>query len=672
MWMLRWQFSFLLGLLCTPVSAAQREAERVEFVNPRFADFPLDHEQELAFLHTPELQAQLVDRTLGRPQKCPLRSELRQWHIYERLHLIAVALRHGKCYEQNKEQIDAMQKAVGGGAPPVAGPAPAPAPAPAPTIPAVVTPTAPVFSVGYHNQVFNTINSITANSDCLLNVKDRGLLPVLADVMTSAGLMAALTPTPNGLVLGMGGLTIGSSLKVLIRLFQLPFNWQKTSDRKQFLDLNCSFFDVRRDIEAAELFDIKDEHLAEHIREVSRQSERVAGRLSEIKARYLAFTNAVSKAKSAFLRLHLGRDPWAIEQELTRVLTAVRTPNAAVKGAGGEVLSDDIAWLNEAMMVFPVLERYLLQLPQLPVYGDFLLEFLRRFRWMEMEDFLRMESGLFRRLYREPLEFYLAKFLGDLRQVVEQELASFWQLPSSDDPTKTNRQYYQERDAHFSGVLAKFADTLTRLATRLEILKAKNPKERFSRDDEGAHAGFDIINEYFGVQKRLFGSLGYKFLHYFTQELSVELASFHSFYKEVRPRVFAPQLSPNELAWACRNVSQLRIIWERAHTAAEVSNDFIETNRGIFHGNYARLRLWLKFIPAGSSYPHLLARQAKSVEFAQEVLAGRETVCTEKVAPLHWGSKHNLGKLMLDLVASDEERAEVEVFWQEKNCAKYL
>jgi hypothetical protein len=511
-----------------------------------------------------------------------------------------------------------------------------------------------VLTMSYHNQLFNTLNVVTNNNDCLLNIKERGLLPVVADVLTNAGLMAAIMPTPNGLLLGVAGLTFGSSLKVLHKLFKAPFSWGKTGDRKQFLDLNCTFFDVRRDIEAAELFDLKDEHLEEHVAEIKSQLEAVRQRLAGIKKRALGFEQEVHEKKRQFLMLRLGQDALSLLEVLEAFLKTA--PQLA-----------ELAWLHQAMETFPPVKTYISAMKQRPAYGNYLLDQLQPFTWPKLETHVRSDSSLFAKVYRAPLEFYLGKLAEDLGQSIERELEVFWSLPAGGGSTKSNRHVYEHMQEVFATVMGKLSETLARLEARIKILEAKNPKRTFAPYDEGAHAAYDIIDEYLYIQRKLFGSLGFKFTHYFTKELEKQLASFSHFYEQVKAHLRTPGLSSGELMWACRNANQLRIIWERAHTAAEVANDFFETNRGLFHTNYRTVR-WLLL----ASYPHRLYKLLRSSEYAKEVITKKRVFDPHEVEEFSWESRHNVGRLMVKLIASEPEREEVEAFWETNKCLTYL
>lgn len=104
------------------------------------------------------------------------------------------------------------------------------------------------------SQVLGSLNIITSNNACFYDIRARGALPVVADVVMSLSQLGLLIPSVTGTFVAAGGYMVGSGLKIVNELVKKKFNWNKPEERRAFLQLNCAFFDNRRIMEEMGLF----------------------------------------------------------------------------------------------------------------------------------------------------------------------------------------------------------------------------------------------------------------------------------------------------------------------------------------------------------------------------------------------------------------------------------
>jgi hypothetical protein len=64
-------------------------------------------------------------------------------------------------------------------------------------------------------------------------------------------------PNPIGITVAAGGAATATIMKILHNLYKPKFNWEKFEDRKQFIDLVCSFYNSRMELEDLQFFRIK-------------------------------------------------------------------------------------------------------------------------------------------------------------------------------------------------------------------------------------------------------------------------------------------------------------------------------------------------------------------------------------------------------------------------------
>ena len=239
-----------------------------------------DLEKELAFLQQGDFQQLLIDRQHKRPDKCPLKS-MAHSEIVKKLSSIAKSLKKGECFDKNKDTIKNIDETINmtnknlstlssyqnneqfGVAPVIMN---------SPELQKTnIEARQYQFAINpYYRQLLSSFSTLAQDDDCVNNIRERGLLPVLADVSMTMGQSFALLPTANGLMFSAGGMALGATLKIISGLIKSPYDWKDPQQRKQFQDLNCSFFDLRRDIEATELLDAPDEQLGENIKRLEK------------------------------------------------------------------------------------------------------------------------------------------------------------------------------------------------------------------------------------------------------------------------------------------------------------------------------------------------------------------------------------------------------------------
>lgn len=111
------------------------------------------------------------------------------------------------------------------------------------------------------NSILGSLNIITSNTACFYDLKSRGALPVISDVIMSISQLGLLIPDTTGIAVSAGGYLIGSGLKIINELINNRYNFKLPEDRRSFIQLNCAFFDNRRMIDEAGIFNPASEEI---------------------------------------------------------------------------------------------------------------------------------------------------------------------------------------------------------------------------------------------------------------------------------------------------------------------------------------------------------------------------------------------------------------------------
>lgn len=114
-------------------------------------------------------------------------------------------------------------------------------------------------------QILGSINLITSNNSCFYDIRARGLLPVLSDVIMSTSQFGLLFPTAAGQTVAAGGFIAGSGIKIINELIKKKFNFEKPDERRAFIQLNCAFFDNRRVMEESGIFNPETEQFRDEL-----------------------------------------------------------------------------------------------------------------------------------------------------------------------------------------------------------------------------------------------------------------------------------------------------------------------------------------------------------------------------------------------------------------------
>lgn len=620
-----------------------------------------------------KIKIHLVDRNLNRPAKCPLRSELKLWDLHKRMKSVSNALKYGECYNKNKDVIDGFESLLNERDAYVSKLQNGPQASSGAVSSQPGSSTTPSGSMD-QKQIFNVLTTVSQDEDCMMNVKKRGLLPVVADIATNVGLVASIMPTPNGFLIGASGVAVGSALKVINGLFQSPFNWKSAEDRKQFLDMNCSFFDLRRDIEAAEIADIQDIHIDEKISDIKSQQSRILKLINDNDAKRKAYLSKLEGMKHLWVKDTFGTAKLEFLAQLDSLMPTLEELSLLSSTSDVNKNVIRIEAVNLFMEKFPVMMELSDQIPDLPPYAEYLKELMKAYQWEKLGYFLDMDFAVFEKQYSHPLYFYFKKYRDDLAKQRDQKKSAWVSGQNKYTTSMTNDQVIKKTLTEYEAIDKRLKMITARLDTRVQTLNAKDRKLSFDTFDDGSHTTYDVLDEYQFIQSLIYGKLGFSFVNYFRKELYSEHKIFLKNYKKFRKTYKAHKrpVKPLEKVWACRDASQLRINWEKANSAAEVTWDFIGTNTGIFYTDVKKIRTFLYVIPVGPARQLLLYRYVRGAEYAKEVLDGKRAYRKKELEKFGSRHSHNLGELILDVRHSSEQRKELEDFWEKESCQVYM
>ena len=618
-------------------------------------------EEKTAILNSPEYRDVLINQIDIRPQKCPLRSDMKLLGILEQLETISVALKYGECYDKNREIIDEFETLLSDETQIYAS----------------------IFSdnqsTGQANssqqerqalvrrqQLFEVLKTVTGDDACLYNIRKRGLLPVVADVLTNIGRVSSLIPTMHSIYFSVGAISLGATLKIIASIFSSDFDWNDASERRQFLRLNCNFFDLRRELEAADVIQTHDKNIPQKIE----RSQQVRFELSDyfniLKIQKETAQNQIKDTKEAYLQSVLPSNTLEISKSIESLQLVVPAIDITSPEEKLIILQE---YTNQLTKLSSYIEEYYYD----PPYKDYLMSLLKTMTWDKLPENISAKNESLLQNTLEPINYYLNLYEQQLSNLIEEKNQKFLTSKNQEDEL-SNSEVIEQVEENYKKIFFEFLKTISFIDARIELLRAKDTKHNLDAFDEGAQNTYDILESYDFIKSVLIGKLGYSCLNYFREKLSRGLSDFDKSFHKFKEKYFKniPDDGIYKDLWPCRDANSLRVLWENVNSAGEVANDFIQTNTAIFQSDVRKVSTVLSILPVRISREKQLLQYVKTAECATSMLNGEIPISKKKLRKIQIIEDRNLGLLLLKRKEFESNRAKIEHFWNNRNCGSIL
>ena len=424
------------------------------------------------------------------------------------------------------------------------------------------------------SQVLGSLNIITSNTECFYDIRSRGTLPVVSDVVMSLSQLGLLIPSTTGTLVATGGYLAGSGMKIINELVKKKFNWNRPEERRAFLELNCAFFDNRRIMEEMGLFtpetksfrsklidQMRTERLTLIKLQKSQEAEIIKNQktlddelmsVDEVKE---AAVSPVLVRKLEELNLNLSSRP-ADHASKWKQLTIL-----------SEVATSSVEMLRELKLEGPqninaakvLLNNFEIILPDLVRDGK---------AWNVSIDEYEMK-------YRGPI----IAFAGQVASAVKNELVFLEAIASSKDKSLAERLSQQKIDLRESRAISWGASQrLFSIEARISSLENAETGSLFSKDDQGKSDAVEILDHYRKLQKSILGKEGKGYLKNSLERMDDVLFALN---KQIGQ--FDESETQRE---KCASAEKLRFVWAQYRYTAQESYDFVATNQDLSFSSY--------------------------------------------------------------------------------------
>ena len=645
---------------------------------------PTEDELDKILAH-PSLSDLMELKSYKRPSKCPIKN-LDSSDLFQKLHLISTTFKNGECLKNNTQVLNALSE--------MAEKANL-------TYKSMRDPTGSfddlsslsnitdlssetqvdtavgslqateenLSSTGYYSNAMGYLGKISEDPDCISNLKEKGALSTMGNVLTTMGQSSLLVPSPSGFLFSAAGIGLGTTFKVLASLFKSPFDWDKQKEREQFQELNCSFYDLRREVETARVFGVNEKVSVDRINEIKKQILILEAYKMKVILKQKSVNLEVLSRKKNFYNKKNMLDEYHLTTAIKLYLDKIE-PEAA-KEIG-----------NQALMV-RLTTDFSKSLPDLPEAKDLknyliLEKIFSGFNLDSVMDTHALDYKIFLRQYLRPLITYLKnnRALLDAELIPPtKEFLLITKEPGSPEPKepKSNKEMILKIDTAYISHLKKISDTILYFQNQVKILSNHLKTKELDAYDGGSHKHFDIIEEYLKIQEFIYESYGYPYTKHFRE---TAYHSYKKFKKKKRKLEVYKRTIPKrkELPWVCRTAQQAIVTWDYANDSIEVLWDFLETNKDLFYQDVKKIKFFMHILPVARTKEYKLYKSARSAEIAKHVLFRTSNPEYHRDELNKYGiwTKHNLGKLMLKIKESKEEKNKIVDFMKENKCTCHL
>lgn len=496
--------------------------------------------------------------------------------------------------------------------------------------------------------VISGLNNLFTKNTC--SIDNRSFFEKASEIVRDVTSFGSLVPGNNGLMIQGGGAATSALLLFLNELFKKSFNFKDRKYREIFIKLNCSFYDVRKEIELSGFMDIPTD---EHQQNSARAKELITSiekRLEANKNGFEKITNVIEEefqkelATNHSLIVELNKTLLNAKDITHRKLTAGELPLETQKLN----FIYDLGHLAQTLI-----SQYREFSPQGDLLDEFFLEDLHKFvPGNDLRgELVSMDIETFKSELQARLIFNIDRAINTLenrKNTIKENWMSNTRVGDRNISNLSN--YLNEQISNVQKELEAFKKTISQVDQKLDRILGNRD---FTSRDEGAENIVNILDEFNIVLHKIYGKIGYQFMDFSLSTSDKELRRFESKYRKFsRNHLGANDTikDPNSISqWerirACQDAKPFRRMYKYGSSLSEQAYDFIETNAELFYGDtfslYLRRSEDLRH-PFFMTKWEKLRRHHQSAYYANRYINGLEDNENHHIL-----SRKSLGELMI-------------------------
>lgn len=520
------------------------------------------------------------------------------------------------------------------------------------------------------SSLFSNITTMFKKNQC--SMEDGRILSMTADLIYDSTQLGILSGNELGLVVAGGGFLISSALRLIDLIFKQRFDFDKAIDRQSFVKLNCSFYEIRRELEVQGALDIENNSSKADYVDAKELADNIALEIKNIDAEKINLAKQNSKLDQDLFDKNVG-DLSQLKKTLLKVQgylqgginQSLELPSETQKLLMISKLATDYDLLTAQLKNYKTLN-----LSSIPMLDDLFINELKKFDSFDVIIFteaMNITAKDFNEHYRAKILFHIIRIGSDIASKEES-------LSKINLDLKTQRNESLDKRKIF--LTSKFIE-VKKVELRLGNLVA--PSE-YSGLDDGSENLISILENHQKISSQLFGEWGDKFLKYSTYKSHDEVNDFQE-----RVRLFETKygdmIKINDTkkisnSYICQDAQKIRLSFKQADSLVQEGYDFVVTNKDIIHSdakNYYNGYINEEENSSSASGPvERVQRHYKSALFALKFLRGDAIGEEEKNRYLSkpWLGSFYIGKSMLEVSGARAKVKTIQDIYDRFNCQK--
>lgn len=519
--------------------------------------------------------------------------------------------------------------------------------------------------------VFSNINNMIKKKEC--NMEDGRILQSTADLIYNSTQLGVLSGNAIGLIVAGGGFLISSALRLIDMIIKQRFDFEKSVDRQTFVKLNCSFYEIRRELDTQGALDMENSLTRDDYRDAKALAEELTIELKKLE------TDKVNIAKS---NAEIDRTTFV---ENVGDLTEFKKTLAKIQKylqPGLNQALDIPTETQKLLMISQLAQDYDLLMSQAKVYKDlnissipmlddlFFLE-MKKFDSMDTVGFteaMNISAKDFNENYRAKILFHILRIGNDITAKEQKVLGK-----GEKQKAVLAAGMEKKKDEYLSRLVE-----LRKIEARLGNLIA--PKE-YSGLDDGSENMVAIIENHNKISSQIYGEWGDKFLKFTTTKSYDEVSSFNdrlaSFNSKYSPIIKDGKVDKIKTSYFCQDAQRLRLMFKHADSLVQEGFDFIATNKDLIYSdvkNYYNGNINEEDSFATGGSVEKVQRHYKSVLVALKKIKGDEVAKEDSKRYLEktFLGNYFIGRSMVEVSNSKARAKSIQDVYEHFDCQKSL
>jgi len=482
----------------------------------------------------------------------------------------------------------------------------------------------------------SSLASLAEKDQCFYDIKKNGLLPIMAEIIKDVSSVGLAVPSATGIGIAVGGAVISMSLELFHTIFQKRFDFDKSSDRNEFIALNCAYYDIQQEI-------FKSGMLHKSGPEDKIEMERIKAKykiekklLSDINAEIDKNSKELELGLFANLQVELGYDA-----HLNQFLKALTKLSKVKIEISSPTYYTDYTNHLEAILT---LEGLILDIAVESDSADpklkKALDYIKKDAIAKLID--QNQDGIVKlgRLYQYQgsLVAYVSPVILGLDAAEKNIIAEF--------KTENNVGYAVLSSS--KSLQAKLKITYDYICSRYDFLKAIDGRSYEESAKEESSQVFEILEGYEKVNRFIYGKFGKQFSKKLTRKAYKDLKDFKKKYSKSAVKHIADfKEGKLNARRACQDLTSTMVDWKKSVALKNTIVSFYETNYFLFNSFIRERIVLLPFLPSAA---RRLQIEALSVETAKAIIANRNLKSEEVNRMIETDiKKKSIGRIMLDI-----------------------